>query len=81
VNVQVVRRLVAERSRAELDAAVAEYERDRTNRLAVEGADEGEVMSHLLTAQFVRSRVDAGVDVNVALREYAQRVKAIFGKR
>jgi hypothetical protein len=81
VNVQVVRRLATSHTLAELDAAVAEYERDRTNRLAAEGADEGEVMSHLLTAQFVRSRMDAGTDLNVALREYAQRVKTIFGKR
>jgi hypothetical protein len=78
VNVPVVRQLVLGHSRPELDGAVAAYERDRTNLLSVEGGDPGEIMSNLLAAQFVRHRMDDGMDINAAFREYGNRVKSMF---
>lgn len=79
MNVPVVRKLALEHSRGEIDGAVGAFERDRTNLLAVEGADANEIMSNLLAAQFVRHRMDDGVDVNAAFREYGQRVKSMLG--
>jgi hypothetical protein len=78
VIVAEVRRIASEQSASRIDEAVAAFERDRTNLLGVQGQDDGEIMSHLLVAQFVRVRMDRGNDLNAALREYAQRVKAIF---
>lgn len=79
MNVPVVRKLALEHSREAIDEAVKAFETDRRNLLMVEGPDDGEIMSNLLAAQFVRHRLDNGMDVNGALREYGQRVKAIIG--
>src|SRR4051812_28655049 len=68
MNVPVVRKLALESSRAEIDGAVEAFEKDRSNLLAVEGANDGEVMSNLLAAQFIRHRLDNGMDINAALR-------------
>ena len=79
MNVPVVRKLALDHSKEAIDAAVNDFVKDRTNPLGCEGANEGEIMSNLLAAQFVRHRLDNGMDVNGALREYGQRVKSIMG--
>ena len=79
MNVPVARKLALEHARPEIDGAVAAYEKDRTNLLSVEGVDANEIMSNLLAAQFVRHRMDDGMEINVAFREYGQRVKAMLG--
>lgn len=79
MNVPVVRKLALECSRDQIDEAVVSFEKYRTNTLAVEGANDGEIMSNLLAAQFIRHRMDNGMDINAALREYGQRVKGILG--
>ena len=79
MNVPVVRKLASEHNRLIIDAAVLAFETDRTNNLSVEGINDGEVMSNLLAAQFVRHRMDNGMELNAALREYGQRVKGIMG--
>jgi hypothetical protein len=79
MNVPVVKNLVMSHSRPEIDGAVSAFERDRTNLLSVTGADDGEIMSNLLAAQFIRHRMDDGMDLNGALREYGNRVKGMFG--
>jgi hypothetical protein len=79
MNVPVVRKLVLGFSRAEIDGAVQAFEKDRSNPLGAEGANDGEIMSNLLAAQFVRHRLDNGMDINAAFREYGQRVKGILG--
>jgi hypothetical protein len=79
VNVLVVKGLLGQHGRAEIDGAVLAFERDRTNLLQVTGDDDNEKMSNLLAAQFVRHRMDDGMDLNGALREYGQRVKGFLG--
>ena len=79
MNVPAVKKLALEYSREVIDQAVADFEKSRANPLGCEGANDGEIMSNLLAAQFVRHRLDNGMDVNGALREYGQRVKNILG--
>jgi hypothetical protein len=79
MNVPAVRKLASEYDLVTLDEAVVAFEKDRSNLLTVEGADPGEIMSNLLAAQFVRHRMNNGLDLNAALREYGQRVKGIMG--
>jgi hypothetical protein len=79
MNVPAVRKLASENSRDVIDEAVLAFEKNRSNPLSVEGSNEGEIMSNLLAAQFVRHRMDNGMELNVALREYGQRVKGILG--
>jgi hypothetical protein len=79
MNVPVVKKLASECSRTQIDEAVLAFEKNRSNLLSVEGNDDGEKMSNLLAAQFVRHRMDNGMELNLALREYGQRVKGIMG--
>jgi hypothetical protein len=79
MNVPIVRKLALESSRAQIDEAVTAFEKTRANLLQAEGANDGEIMSNLLAAQFVRHRMDNGMELNAALREYGQRVKSILG--
>jgi hypothetical protein len=79
MNVPVVRKLALENTREAIDTAVTDFAKNRINLLGCEGKDDGEIMSNLLAAQFVRHRLDNGLDVNAALREYGQRVKSILG--
>lgn len=74
----VVKDLVAKHSRAEIDAAAAAFEADRSNTLNVGGKDEGEILSNLLVASFVKSRVDKGMSVQDAIREYSARVRGMI---
>ena len=79
MNVPSVKKLAQENTLAAIDQAVASFEKSRANELKVEGANDGEIMSNLLAAQFVRQRMEKGADLNSALREYGQRVKGILG--
>jgi hypothetical protein len=79
MNVPVVRKLAGDHRLLVIDEAVLAFEKNRTNNLSVEGVNEGEIMSNLLAAQFVRHRMENGMDLNSALREYGQRVKGIMG--
>lgn len=74
----VVKELVSKHTRTELDEAAALFEKDRSNPLNVEGKDEGEILSNLLVASFVKSRVDKGVSVQDAIREYSSRVRGMI---
>jgi hypothetical protein len=74
----VVKTLVAQHTKDELDAAATAFETDRSNTLNVEGKDDGEILSNLLVASFVRSRVDKGMPVQDAIREYSSRVRGMI---
>lgn len=77
--VSVVKDLVTRHTKAELEQAVAAFETNRQNILNVEGPDDGEKLSNLLAAAEVRSRMDQGMALNDALRDFGGRVRSIFG--
>ena len=78
MNVSVVRSLAMNHGRQEIAEAILAFEKERTNLLHVSGDDESEILSHLLAAEFVRDRMDRGLELNAAIREYAQRVKSMI---
>lgn len=74
----VVKDLANKYSREELDNAATAFETDRTNTLSVEGKDEGEILSNLLVASFVKKRMEKGILIQDAIREYSQRVRGMI---
>ena len=78
MNVDVVKNLVITFPHEKLDEAVEAFETSRENILSVAGEDEGEILSNLLVAQFVRHKMNAGMNLNEALREYGKRVKGLL---
>lgn len=73
-----VKDLANKYTKDQLNEAVDAFEADRKNLLNVEGKDEGEVLSNLLVASFVRTRMDKGMPMQEAIREYSQRVRGMI---
>ena len=78
MKIAEVKRLVTEHTLEIIDQAVLSFEQEKKNDLNVAGADDGEKMSYLLAASFVRKKMDQGLDLNSAVREYSKRVRAIL---
>ena len=77
----VVKDFAQRHTKHELDEAVEAFERDLSNPLNVPGKDDGEKLSHLLVASFLRERMDQGTPINDALREYTQRVRSMIAPK
>ncbi len=78
MKVPVVRTLVETVPLEKIQEAILAFEKDRTNILNVEGADDGEKLSHLLVAEFALKKIAKGMKLNEALREYSQRVRSMI---
>ncbi len=78
MKIAEVKRLATSFSHEQIEQAVSAFEVERQNILEVSGENDGEKMSHLLAASFVRKQIDKGLDINSAVREYSKRVRAIL---
>jgi hypothetical protein len=78
VKPAVVRALVESHDLPALEAAAEAFEASLANPLNVPGDDDGEVLSHLLVAIFVKKKMAKGLPLNEALREYSQKVRKII---
>lgn len=76
----VVKDLVSKHSKDEIDRAITAFETKRENLLNVEGPDDGEKLSNLLAASEVRARMDNGMPLNEAVRDFSQRVRSVLSK-
>lgn len=56
----------------EAELAIAD---EREPEIEVHGEDEGEKLTHLFGAQFIREKVDGGMEFTAALREFTQKVR------
>jgi len=79
MNPAVVKELANKYSKFQLDEAIQAFEQTLENPLEVHGQDDGEKLSNLLVAAFVRERMDKGIAINEALREYSTRVRSMIG--
>lgn len=73
-----VRRLANERSADELAHAIEALVDAEQDELGVEGDDLGEKLTHLMLAQRVRARIDAGEDPTVAFRSEMASVRTVL---
>ena len=78
MKIAEVKRLATSFAYEQIEEAVSAFEVERKNTLEVAGENDGEKMSHLLAASFVRKQMDKGLDLNSAVREYSKRVRAIL---
>lgn len=74
----VVRNLVDTHDLAVLESAADVFESSLKNTLGVSGDDDGEILSHLLVAIFVKKKMAKGLALNEALREYSQKVRKMI---
>jgi hypothetical protein len=71
-----IKRLALAHSSVELIKAEEDLIEERPIDIQVEGVDEGEKLTHVMAAIFVKSYMETNnVDVNKAIRTYSQRVR------
>lgn len=71
------RRLATEHTTDALESAAAELGEERHPPIHVEGEDHGEKLTHVLLAQRIRARIDAGEDPKDAFRAVMGEVRAV----
>lgn len=75
MKIPEIKRLVETYTLEQLQAAEAEIAEGNVPAIEVHGDDEGEKLTHLFGAQFIREKVESGVEFTVALREFTQKVR------
>lgn len=75
MKLPVIRKLADQYSLEQLQAAENALYEESTPEIEVEGEDEGEKLTHILGAIWIKEALAAGSDPSQALREYAQKVR------
>lgn len=76
MKIPVIKKLVEQRTIAELEAAEAALMEEQPLPIDVEGSDEGEQLTHVLAAMFILNEMQQnGVEFTTALRTYTQKVR------
>lgn len=76
MNIQSIKKLVEQHDRESLELAETHLLDELAPKIEVEGADEGEQLTHVLAALWVQAYMHKhGGDVMTAIREYTKRVR------
>ena len=75
MQIPVIKKLVEQYSLAQLQSAEEAMMEEQKPAIEVEGKDEGECLTHVLAAIYIKEKVDQGVAFNQALRDFSQRVR------
>lgn len=71
-----IKRLVETYSLLQLQEAEATMVEEQKPAIEVEGKDEGECLTHVLAAIYIKERIEKeGIAFNQALRDFSQRVR------
>lgn len=77
MKVPVIKKLVENFSAEQLEEAEEALYAEEKMAIEVEGDDDGEKLTHLIAAQWVKNRLkdDDTIELRSALREYTQKVR------
>ena len=76
MKIPAIKKLVENFSLDQLKAAESALLEEQKPEIPVEGDDEGEMLTHLLAAQFIKEEMEKkGLDYLTALRAYSGRVR------
>lgn len=75
MQIPVIKKLVEAYSLVKLQSAEAAMMEEQKPAIEVEGKDEGECLTHVLAAIYIKEKMDQGVAFNQALRDFSQRVR------
>ncbi len=75
MQIPVIKKLVEQYSLAQLQSAEEAMMEEQKPAIEVEGKDEGECLTHVLAAIYIKEKVDQGSAFNQALRDFSQRVR------
>jgi hypothetical protein len=75
MKLPIIKSLVEQYSLAQLQQAEEAIVNEKTPAIEVKGDDEGEQLTHVLAAIYIKEQMAAGMDYISALRQYTQRVR------
>ncbi len=75
MQIPVIKKLVESYTLAQLQAAEEAMLEEQKPAIEVEGKDEGECLTHVLAAIYIKGKVEQGTAFNQALRDFSQRVR------
>lgn len=75
MKLPIIKSLVEQYSLAQLQQAEEAIVNEKTPAIEVKGDDEGEQLTHVLAAIYIKEQMAAGMDYMSALRQYTQRVR------
>ncbi len=75
MQIPVIKKLVESYSLVQLQAAEEAMLEEQKPGIEVEGKDEGECLTHVLAAIYIKEKVEQGTAFNQALRDFSQRVR------
>lgn len=75
MKLPVIKKLVESTSKCDLQAAEEALLNEEVPSFEIEGDDEGEKLTHVLAALFIKEEMEKGMDYMSALRSYTSRVR------
>lgn len=75
MQIPIIKKLVEHYSLAQLQSAEEAMMEEQMPAIEVEGKDEGECLTHVLAAIYIKEKIEQGVAFNQALRDFSQRVR------
>lgn len=75
MKIPVIRKLAETYTLEELAAAEEAIANEQQPQIAVEGDDEGEQLTHVFAALFIKEEMQKGTEFKTALREYTRKVR------
>jgi len=75
MQIPIIKKLVEHYSLAQLKSAEEAMMEEQMPAIEVEGKDEGECLTHVLAAIYIKEKMEQGVAFNQALRDFSQRVR------
>ena len=75
MQIPVIKKLVEHYSLAQLQSAEEMMLEEKKPEIEVEGKDEGECLTHVLAAIYIKEKMAQGTVFNQALRDFSQRVR------
>ena len=75
MKIPAIRTLVENCSLEQLQAAEEALANEAQAAIEVEGEDEGEQLTHVFAALFIKQEMERGHDFKTALREYTRKVR------
>lgn len=80
MKIPAIKKLVEQHEVNELEAAEEQLMEEQTPEITIEGADEGEQLTHVIAAIWIKNKMNEdGDEFKVALRSYTQRVRNSIG--
>ncbi len=75
MKIPAIKKLVESFELDELRAAEEALANEEKPAISVEGDDEGEQLTHVFAALYIKEEMEAGTDFKTALRDYTRKVR------